>query len=235
VLVRRKLRRLCGASRYNLPTKKESRIGKGLLVQLVQRHVKKKNPDQAPSLELVRQYARQVTRTAPENPKKKYFDYFVFNIIDCDANCGLLRSEARRHTLTQTIGNARGLDIKTRPEVRKLILKTYDFIDISNATIPPALGGSTIISPPIVIVILRQQLDCIIVDYVAPTTPHPTKAKFSSSRIDYYLISSHLTLGGSAMNNHLAYHLLQKIVKALVAGVPCRILDNLVYSRMKLD
>jgi hypothetical protein len=27
----------------------------------------------------------------------------------------------------------------------------------------------------------------------------------------------------------------EKIAKALVAGVPCRILDNLVYSRMKLD
>jgi hypothetical protein len=27
----------------------------------------------------------------------------------------------------------------------------------------------------------------------------------------------------------------EKIVKALVASVPCRILDNLVYSRMKLD
>jgi hypothetical protein len=37
------------------------------------------------------------------------------------------------------------------------------------------------------------------------------------------------------MNNHLAYHWLRKIAKALVAGVPCRILDNLVYSRMKLD
>jgi hypothetical protein len=30
--------------------------------------------------------------------------------------------------------------------------------------------------------ILRQQLDYIIVDYVAPTTPHPIKAKFSSSK-----------------------------------------------------
>jgi hypothetical protein len=49
--------------------------------------------------------------------------------------------------------------------VQKLILKTYDFIDISNATIPIALGGSTTTSPPIVVVILRQQLDYIIVDY----------------------------------------------------------------------
>jgi hypothetical protein len=65
--------------------------------------------------------------------------------------------------------------------VRKLILKTYDFVDISNATIPTTLGGSTTTSPPIVIVILRQQLDYVIVDYAAPTTPHPIKAKFSSS------------------------------------------------------
>jgi hypothetical protein len=66
--------------------------------------------------------------------------------------------------------------------VRKLILKTYDFIDISNATIPTTLGGSTTTSPSIMIVILRQQLDCVIVDYAGPTTPHPIKAKFSSSK-----------------------------------------------------
>jgi hypothetical protein len=45
--------------------------------------------------------------------------------------------------------------------VRKLILKICDFIDISNATIPTTLGGSTITSPPIAIVILRQQLDYV--------------------------------------------------------------------------
>jgi hypothetical protein len=56
--------------------------------------------------------------------------------------------------------------------VRKLILKTYDFVDISNATIPTTLGGSTTTSPPIVDTILRQQLDYVIVDYAAPTTPH---------------------------------------------------------------
>jgi hypothetical protein len=60
--------------------------------------------------------------------------------------------------------------------VRKLILKTYDFIDISNAAIPTALGGSTKTLPPIVVVILRQQLDYDIVDYAAPTTPHPDKS-----------------------------------------------------------
>jgi hypothetical protein len=66
--------------------------------------------------------------------------------------------------------------------VRKLTLKTCDFINISNATIPTALGDSTATSPPIVIVILRQQLDCVIVDYAAPTTPQLIKAKFSSSK-----------------------------------------------------
>jgi hypothetical protein len=64
--------------------------------------------------------------------------------------------------------------------VRKFILKTYDFIDISNTAISTALGGSTTTSPPIVIVILQQQLDYVIVDYAAPTTAHPIKAKFSS-------------------------------------------------------
>jgi hypothetical protein len=49
--------------------------------------------------------------------------------------------------------------------VRKITLKTYDFVDISNATIPTAFGGSTTTSPLIVAMILRQQLDYVIVDY----------------------------------------------------------------------
>jgi hypothetical protein len=64
--------------------------------------------------------------------------------------------------------------------VQKITLKTCDFVDISNAMIPTALGGSTTTLPPIVDTILRQQLDYFIVDYAAPTTPHPIKAKFSS-------------------------------------------------------
>jgi hypothetical protein len=66
--------------------------------------------------------------------------------------------------------------------VQKITLKTYDFIDSSNAMIPTTLGGSTTTSPPIVIAILRQQLDYIIVDYAAPTTAHSIKAKFSSTK-----------------------------------------------------
>jgi hypothetical protein len=56
--------------------------------------------------------------------------------------------------------------------VRKITFKTCNFIDISNATIPTTLGGSTITSPPIVDTILRQQLDYVIVDYATLTTPH---------------------------------------------------------------
>jgi hypothetical protein len=64
-----------------------------------------------------RKYIEQITRTATDNPEKnisattrgKYFDYFVFNIV----NCGLPRSGARRRALAQTIGNARGLDINS--------------------------------------------------------------------------------------------------------------------------
>jgi hypothetical protein len=41
--------------------------------------------------------------------EEKYFDYFIYNIV----NCGLLRSGARRRALAQTIGNARGLDINS--------------------------------------------------------------------------------------------------------------------------
>jgi hypothetical protein len=89
--------------------------------------------------------------------------------------------------------------------VRKITLKTCDFVDISKAIIPTTLGGSTTISPPIVVVVLRQQLDYVIVDYATPTTPHPIKAKFSSSK-SRLLLSPHPILGGSAMKNHLAYH-----------------------------
>jgi hypothetical protein len=60
--------------------------------------------------------------------------------------------------------------------VRNLILKTYDFIDISNATIPTTFGGSITTSPPIVIVILRQQLDYDIVDYGRANHAAPDKS-----------------------------------------------------------
>jgi hypothetical protein len=75
-----------------------------------------------------------------------------------------------------------GGSTSTRPRVRKITLKTCDFIDINNATISMTLGGSTTTSPPIVIVILRQQLDYVIVDYAAPTAAHPIKAKFFASK-----------------------------------------------------
>jgi hypothetical protein len=59
--------------------------------------------------------------------------------------------------------------------VRKLTLKTCDFVDISNTrgsdmAIPPVPGGSTTTSPSIVVVILRQQLDYVyILDSVYAT------------------------------------------------------------------
>jgi hypothetical protein len=130
---------------------------------------------------------------------EKYFDYFVCNIIDYSVNCGLSRSGARRRTLAQTIGNTRGLDINS-PGVQKITLKTCDFIDISNTTIPTALGGSTTASPLILIMIQRQQLD-----YAALTAPHPIKAKFFSSK-SRFLFRHTRHSGGSAMRNHLAYH-----------------------------
>jgi hypothetical protein len=56
---------------------------------------------------------RRTTR-ATRTTRSKYFDYFVFNIVDYDVNCSLPRSGARhRRALAQTIGNARGLDINS--------------------------------------------------------------------------------------------------------------------------
>jgi hypothetical protein len=70
-------------------------------------------------------------------------------------------------------------------------------------------GGSTTTSPPIVDAIVRQQLDYIFVyfdygraDHAAPDK----KLSFPLPRVNYHLLSPHPTLGGSAMNNHLAYH-----------------------------
>jgi hypothetical protein len=60
--------------------------------------------------------------------------------------------------------------------VRRLILKTYNFVDISNTAIPTSLGGSTTASPSIVIVILRQQLDYVIVDYGRTDRTAPDKS-----------------------------------------------------------
>jgi hypothetical protein len=61
--------------------------------------------------------------------------------------------------------------------VRKITLKTCDFVDISNTAIPTALGGSTTTLPPIVVVILRQQLDYVIVDYLYGRADHAAPDK----------------------------------------------------------
>jgi hypothetical protein len=56
---------------------------------------------------------KDISTTLREQFEEKYFDYFVFNIVDYGVNCGLLHSGARRCALTQTIGNVRGLDINS--------------------------------------------------------------------------------------------------------------------------
>jgi hypothetical protein len=73
--------------------------------------------------------------------------------------------------LSATLGGS----TSTRPGVRKLTLKTRDFIDISNTTISTALVGSTTTSPPIVVVIL-QQLDYVITDYGRVNHAAPDKS-----------------------------------------------------------
>jgi hypothetical protein len=80
---------------------------------------------------------------------------------------------ARSRKLSATLGGS----ISTRPGVWKITLKTYDFVDISNATIPTTLGGSTTTSPPIVVVILRQQLTYLyIIDYSRADDGAPDKS-----------------------------------------------------------
>jgi hypothetical protein len=79
---------------------------------------------------------------------------------------------AHSRKLSATLGGS----ISTRPGVRKITLKTYDFIDISNTAISATLGGSTTTSPPIVVVILRQQLDYVIVDHGRADYTAPDKS-----------------------------------------------------------
>jgi hypothetical protein len=89
------------------------------------------------------------------NSKKKYFDYFVFNIVDyIRVDCDLPRSGALVIAHSRKLSATLGGSTSTRSGVRKITLKTCDFIDISNMTISTALEGSTTTSPPIVVVIL---------------------------------------------------------------------------------
>jgi hypothetical protein len=79
---------------------------------------------------------------------------------------------AHSRKLSATLGGLTSI----RPGVQKITLKTYNFIDISNMTIPTSLGGSTIASPSIVIVIIRQQLDYVIIDYGRADDGAPDKS-----------------------------------------------------------
>jgi hypothetical protein len=56
---------------------------------------------------------KNISTTLLGQSGEKYFDYFVFSIVDCGINSGLPRSGARHRALAQTIGNARGLDINS--------------------------------------------------------------------------------------------------------------------------
>jgi hypothetical protein len=90
-------------------------------------------------------------------------------VVPCHAR-GLVVAHSRK--LSATLGGS----TSTRPGVWKITLKTCDFIDISNVTIPTALGGSTTTSPSIVDTILRQQLDYVIVDYGRADHAAPDKS-----------------------------------------------------------
>jgi hypothetical protein len=151
--------------------------------------------------------------------KEKYFDYNGVT-PDCPDNpkkiFRLFRLQHRWLRCQLWLITLEG-SISTHPGVRKSPSRPAISSTSATRQSQTTLGGLTTASPPIVIVILRQQLDYVIIDYTAPTTPHPIKAKFSSSK-SRLLLSPHPTLGGSAMNNHPAYHWFRKIVKALVAS-----------------
>jgi hypothetical protein len=127
--------------------------------------------------------------------KEKYFNY---NGVTSDCpdnskkNISTTSSSTSSTTVSTAASHARGFAIanyrqhsgarhQLAPECGKLPSTSATSSTSNNATIPTALGGSTTTSPPIVI-LQQQQLDYVIIDYTVPTTPHPIKAKFSSSK-----------------------------------------------------
>jgi hypothetical protein len=94
---------------------------------------------------------RQITRLfgQPEGKNISATSSSISTTVACYAR-GLAVTHSRK--LSATLGGS----TSTRPGVRKITLKTYDFIDISNTMIPTTLRGSTTTLPPIVVVILRQ-------------------------------------------------------------------------------
>jgi hypothetical protein len=133
---------------------------------------------------------------------EKYFHYFVFNIVDC----GLSRLRARRHALAQTIGNARGLDINSlmiaEAHTQDLQFHRHQQRDDPNSArgldnnFASDRGYNSMTTTQ-----LRYRR-------LRPRRLRRTRQKlsFPLSEVDYYLLLPHLTLGGSAMKNHLAYH-----------------------------
>jgi hypothetical protein len=74
-------------------------------------------------------------------PREKYFDYIVDYITPLRAST--MPCHARGLTVVHSckLSATLGGSTSTRPEVRKITLKIYDFIDISNATIPRNARG----------------------------------------------------------------------------------------------
>jgi hypothetical protein len=119
-----------------------------------------------------------------DNLEKK-FDYFVFKIVDyiC-VNCGLLCSGARHDALAQTIGNARGLDINSprSAENHPQDLRFHRHQQRNNPNNARGLDDN-----------FASDRDCdsTITTRLRhrrlrrATTPHPIKAKFSSSKSQF--------------------------------------------------
>jgi hypothetical protein len=106
-----------------------------------------------------------------EKHEEKYLENYIINIdYSLDSTDNPEKNTATTSSLTSSnaachLAHSRKLSAtlggltSTCPGVRKITLQTCDFVDISNTAILGALGGSMATSPPIVVVILRQQLD----------------------------------------------------------------------------
>jgi hypothetical protein len=108
--------------------------------------------------------------------EEKNFDYFVFNIVDYGVNCGLLRSGAHRRALAQTIDNVLGARHQLARECGKSPSRSTISSISATRRFQTTLGGSTTTSPPIADMILRQQLNYVIIDYGRADRGAPDKS-----------------------------------------------------------
>jgi hypothetical protein len=135
-------------------------------------------------------------------------------------DCGLICLGARRHTLAQIIGNARGLDINpplsAEVHTQDLRFRWHQQRDDPNSArgLDNNFASDCHCDSMTTTRLCHRRL--------RPRRPRRTRQKLSSPlpRVNFYLPFATLDTQGLRYENHLAYHWLRKIAKAL-CNIPC--------------